>query len=321
MRRFDVFNGDADGICALHQLRLADPAPAELVTGLKHEIALLARVDAGPGDAVTVLDVSLDRNREALARLLDRGVRVRYIDHHYAPDVPRHPGLHATLDATGLACTSELVDRELGGRFRVWAVVAAYGDNFGEAAERLAAGLAIERAGLDRLRSLGESLNYNAYGVTAADVLVQPADLYRIVSRYPDPFALLRSEPILDLLERSRRADLERALAVPCRTLSGGAQAWMLPDEAWSRRVLGTFANRRARDEPRRAHAVLAPLPDGGFIASVRVPAGCPTSAVDFCRRYPGGGGRVTAAGVERLEAAGVEPFLQAFARAFARAQ
>jgi hypothetical protein len=267
-----------------------------------------------------VLDLSLDRNRDALVALLDRGVRVRYIDHHHAGDVPRHPGLHATLDATGLACTSELVDRELGGRFRAWAVVAAYGDNFAGAAERLAAGLAIDRAGLGRLRSLGESLNYNAYGLTAADVLVHPAQLYRIVSRYADPFALLRSEPVLDRLERSRRADLDRALALPGRELSGGARAWLLPDEAWSRRVLGTLANRRAADDPRRAQAVLAPLPGGGFAASVRVPPGCATGADEFCRRYPGGGGRVTAAGVERLDADGVEPFLEAFGRAFAGA-
>jgi hypothetical protein len=29
-RQFDVFNGDADGICALHQLRLEHPAQAML---------------------------------------------------------------------------------------------------------------------------------------------------------------------------------------------------------------------------------------------------------------------------------------------------
>ena len=39
---YDVFNGDADGICALHQLRLAEPRPtAELVTGVKRDIRLL----------------------------------------------------------------------------------------------------------------------------------------------------------------------------------------------------------------------------------------------------------------------------------------
>lgn len=39
---YDVFNGDADGICALHQLRLARPRPeAQLVTGVKRDIRLL----------------------------------------------------------------------------------------------------------------------------------------------------------------------------------------------------------------------------------------------------------------------------------------
>ncbi|MCE2831577.1 MAG: acetyltransferase, partial [Oxalobacteraceae bacterium] len=33
MAFFDVFNGDADGICALHQVRLHCPRDAVLVTG------------------------------------------------------------------------------------------------------------------------------------------------------------------------------------------------------------------------------------------------------------------------------------------------
>jgi hypothetical protein len=315
--RFDVFNGDADGICALHQLRLAEPAEAALVTGLKHEIALLDRVDAGPGDSVTVLDLSLDRNRAALLRLLERGVHVRYFDHHHAGEVPVHPGLEATLDATGLSCTSELVDRCLGGRFRPWAVVAAYGDNFHDAAARLAEGLGLGPAPLERLRTLGEDLNYNAYGTLPADVLIAPVDLYRIVSRYADPFELIEAEPVVASLGSERLADLARARAVPGRRLSAGAEAFVLPDEAWGRRVLGTFANRRATEDPATAHAVLAPLPGGGYVASVRAPRGYATSAVDFCRRYPGGGGRTTAAGVERLEAAQVDAFLSAFGAAY----
>ncbi|HTN65634.1 MAG TPA: acetyltransferase, partial [Burkholderiaceae bacterium] len=35
MKHFDVFNGDADGLCALHQLRLAAPLDAVLITGIK----------------------------------------------------------------------------------------------------------------------------------------------------------------------------------------------------------------------------------------------------------------------------------------------
>ena len=57
MTHFDVFNGDADGICALTQLRNADPRDTRLVTGVKRDIELVARVEAVAGDVVTVLDV------------------------------------------------------------------------------------------------------------------------------------------------------------------------------------------------------------------------------------------------------------------------
>lgn len=84
MNYIDVFNGDADGICALHQLRLAAPCDAQLVTGVKRDIALLQRVSAEAGDQVTVLDISLDKNRHELLRLLAGDVDVHYFDHHFA---------------------------------------------------------------------------------------------------------------------------------------------------------------------------------------------------------------------------------------------
>ena len=59
---FDVFNGDADGILSLVQLRRAEPRKAELITGRKRDIALLGRVKAGEGDHVTVLDISMRSN-------------------------------------------------------------------------------------------------------------------------------------------------------------------------------------------------------------------------------------------------------------------
>jgi len=44
MKVYDVFNGDADGICALIQLRLANPSESTLVTGVKRDIALARQV-------------------------------------------------------------------------------------------------------------------------------------------------------------------------------------------------------------------------------------------------------------------------------------
>ena len=46
---FDVFNGDADGICALLQLRQTFPCDSKLVTGVKREIDLLRHVSVNDG--------------------------------------------------------------------------------------------------------------------------------------------------------------------------------------------------------------------------------------------------------------------------------
>ncbi|MGL6056659.1 MAG: DHH family phosphoesterase, partial [Vibrio metschnikovii] len=50
---YDVFNGDADGIIALLQLRLAEPIESQLVTGVKRDIQLLKKLTVNPGDSVT----------------------------------------------------------------------------------------------------------------------------------------------------------------------------------------------------------------------------------------------------------------------------
>ena len=78
---------------------------------------------------MTVLAVSVERNRAALLALLERGARIRSFDHHAAGEVPSHPGLEAHIDESAGVCTSILVDRHLKGRFRRWAVVAAFGDD------------------------------------------------------------------------------------------------------------------------------------------------------------------------------------------------
>ena len=312
MRYYDVFNGDADGICALHQLRMADPLDSTIVTGLKRDIALLQSVPAREGDVVTVLDISLDRNRAALQSLLDRGVFVHYFDHHYSGDIPQNPLLRLMLDDSGRTCTSALVNRYLGGRFAVWAAVGAFGDSFDEAALEIARPLRLDDGRLALLRELGQSLNYSAYGESDADVLVPPASLYRIVSHYADPFELIEREALVNTLARDRIVDIERAFALAPLHATDAGDVWLLANDAWARRVNGTFANRLALLEPHRAHAVLTPKTGGGYLVSVRTGDKRGRSAVDFCRAF-GGGGRATAAGIDRLEAHQLESFIAAF--------
>jgi len=316
-RCIDVFNGDADGLCALRQLRLAEPADSELVTGVKRDIALLERVRAGAGDLVTVLDVSLDRNRPALVALLSSGVKVRYFDHHHAGEVPVHAGLEMVIDTASGTCTSMLVDGYLGGRFRIWAVVAAFGDNLDQTAMDLGGSLALGAADLEKLRELGRSLNYNAYGESERDLLISPAALYRLLARHDDPLRFIAREGIYARLNTARRADLEAALAVAPRWSRDGAGVYLLPDMAWSRRVNGAFANHLARTHPHRAQAVLAPCRAGGYIVSVRAPADAGRGADEFCRAFPTGGGRRDAAGIDLLPLERLKQFEERFAATF----
>ena len=169
MADFDVFNGDADGICALHQLRLAEPRQAEFVTGVKRKIALLKREQAQAGDRVTALDISLKTNLDAVQRLLAEGAEIEYFDHHQADGMPTHPKLHAHIDTGAEWCTSLLVNRHLGGKHLPWAVTAAFGDNLADAARAAAQPLGLSEAALLELQELGECINYNAYGEALED--------------------------------------------------------------------------------------------------------------------------------------------------------
>ena|ERR1022692_415861 len=316
-----VFNGDADGLCALRQLRLADaetpPSAVKLVTGVKRDIALLERVEASAGDACTVLDVSLDVNRSALRALLDGGVSVRYFDHHFAGEVPKHAKLEAHLDMSPHVCTSLLVDRSLAGRFRSWAVVGTFGDSLVEEGRALAesAGLAPDAA--ERLRDLGVAINYNAYGETIADLHVPPADLAEEMSRYADPLDFAATSPTFRRLRDGFREDMALASRLAPSRKVGGAILFELPDAAWARRASGTLANDLAKAHAGSAVAIVSPKSGGGCLVSIRVPRESSVSAEVFCRRFPTGGGRRTAAGINHLPTEELEAFAQAFEEQF----
>ena len=137
MAFYDVFNGDADGICSLQQLRLQFPREAERVSGLKRDIDLLQRVKVAAGDEITVLDLSLDKNRDALMSALAMGANVFYADHHYPGDIPVNDLLDCHIDVAADTCTSLIINKLLGSTQARWAVVGAYGDNFDQAAGEL----------------------------------------------------------------------------------------------------------------------------------------------------------------------------------------
>lgn len=317
MRRYFAFNGDADGLFALQQLRLDEPGEVVLVTGVKRDISLLERVVARPGDTCTTLDVSLDVNRVALASLLEAGVAVRYFDHHFAGSVPAHPNLEAYLDPSPDVCTSLLVDAYLGGRFRPWAIAAAFGDGLTRKAEALAAAAGCQAEEVRALRDLGLCVNYNAYGETIADLRVPPAELAEQLLAYSDPSEFVRTSLSYRLLYEGYREDMAQTGQLEPAHHASGALVYILPDAAWARRASGTLANDLSKANPECALALLAPRSEGGFVVSVRVPADSPVAADAFCRRYATGGGRRTAAGINQLAEAEAANFIREFAQQF----
>ncbi|SEK28343.1 DHH family phosphoesterase [Nitrosovibrio tenuis] len=317
MANFDVFNGDADGICALHQLRLAEPRDSVLITGVKRDIDLLKKVRASDGDRITALDISLDKNRDSLQNLLGQGAQITYVDHHFAGDIPHHPALNAIINPSSGVCTSSLVDELLQGQFRIWAVVAAFGDNSPGCATRLAAFLNVSSDDLDLLAELGACLNYNAYGDTVNDLFFHPAELYRCLHAYSNPFDFIKAETVFPILKRGYTADIAMAQAEqPAWTYSGGA-VYILPDQPWSRRVSGAFGNYLAQAEPKLAHAVLTQKPDGGYGVSVRAARANPKSADELCYEFESGGGRKSAAGINFLPERDLTRFLDRFETTF----
>lgn len=310
---YDVCNGDADGICALLQLRLEEEAETTLVTGVKRDIRLLERVPVRPRDEVMVLDVSLDANRAALAAALEKGARVTWFDHHYAGEIPQHPRLRAFIDTAPDVCTSLLMDRYLKGARRTWAIVAAFGDNLTEAAARLAQREGFDAAQANALRELGEALNYNAYGESVADLRYHPAELYGMLLAYRRPFTFMAEAAAFRHLREGYREDMAFAQDVRPNLVDERGAVYVLPDTAWARRVSGVFANAVATANPERAIAVLTQKQGGGLVASVRAPLVQPSGADALCRQFESGGGRKAAAGINHLPEADLDRFVAAF--------
>ncbi len=314
MTQYDVFNGDADGLCALHQLRLSEPIDSVLVTGVKRDIGLLANVKATPGDSVTVLDISLDKNRIALDVLLAQGASIHYFDHHYAGEtLPQHPQLEMHIDTSPDTCTSLLVNDYLQGQYLPWAITAAFGDNLHLSARKAASPLAYTESELQALCDLGTCLNYNGYGSSLDDLYFKPTELYQKMKPYADPFVFIREEEAYQVLKNGYNADMVLAGAIQPEFSDAHTAVYILPDAKWSRRVSGVYGNRLSTAAPERAHAVLTALPGGGFMVSVRAPQSNKTGADELCRRFATGGGRKGAAGINLLPESELDLFVQRF--------
>ena len=315
MKYIDCFNGDADGICALTQIRLQTPVESELVTGVKRDINLLERVSASRGDMVTVLDVSLDKNRQGLERVLKEGAQVYYCDHHFAGDeIPNHRNLTTLINTTPDVCTSLLINQTLKGRFLEWAVVGTFGDNLSRSATALAKPLGLDETQLEALQNLGIYLNYNGYGAKLDDLYFDPAELFKRTSQHKTATAFMVDDAeTFGILEAGYHGDMKKAADIKAEFDQPHAAVFMLPNQAWARRVSGVYGNDLANQSPDRAHAVVTELASGDYMVSIRAPLNNKKGADEICRQFPTGGGRSAAAGINKLSKTDLSHFIDVF--------
>jgi len=318
---YDIFNGDADGICALIQLRLDQPLKSTLITGIKRDIHLLKKINAQAGDQLTVLDISMQKNIQQLNAFLASGAIIFYADHHQAGDIPQHLNLKALIDTSSDICTSLIINKQLEDQFPLWAITAAFGDNLHASAEYLANTTDVSTQDLELLKNLGTYINYNSYGSCLEDLHFSPDKLYLELASYASPLDFISNNHLIyQQLENGYLEDMHHAEQVRREYSSAKIAVFILPDHAWARRVSGVFSNDLANHYPDRAHSVLTYTPAGDYQVSVRAPLNNKTHADELCASFKTGGGRKAAAGINHLPIAELATFITRFEQIYNQA-
>ena len=316
---YDIFNGDADGIIALLQLRLADPIDSTLITGVKRDIQLVSQVNANADDILTILDISMAKNHAALLQVLESGATVFYADHHQSGEIPDYVNLDANIDLDANTCTALIIDALLGGQYHLWAITAAYGDNLIAKADDLATSAGLNETEREQLKELGTLINYNGYGSDISELHYHPAELFKLLKPYSSPFDVINdSHSPYHQLKRAYQQDIQQAFdssaggSPKANYQSESLRLYKLKDGVAARRVSGVLGNLLANQNPNSAHAVLTQNRDGTYTVSLRAPLNNKQGAGDVCSQFSTGGGRAAAGGINALPEDQVQYLIEA---------
>ena len=271
--RWFAFNGDADGICSMVQWGLVHGVEGNSVTGVKRDIELLANIIPESGDEIICMDISLARNHSRARELCDRGFKITWFDHHLAGEPIE--GLDAHIDTSSNVCTAKIVENFLGVKSE-WAEVALHGD-----------GLSVHSSRPD-FKELGELLNYNGYGADLDDLHFHPDKLMRLCLESKTPEKFLQT-PAFETLKKGFADDMRNVESI--NEVDG---IYLLPNEAWARRVVGVVAHRINSTGP-GPHVIAI---DKGNTLQVSLRGN--DGIGDICSMF-GGGGRATAGGIDAL--------------------
>ena len=271
--RWYAYNGDADGICSMVQWGLVYGIEGQRITGVKRDIELLERVSPNPDDEIIVMDISLARNHARAMELSSQGFDITWFDHHLAGDPIDAIATH--IDTSSDVCTARIVEKYLGVDSD-WAQVALHGDGLSPHSSK------------PEFKELGELLNYNGYGADPSDLHFHPDELLLLCLQAKTPQNFMDTQAFMTL-KNGFESDLSHAQNV---SITDGY--YLLPNEAWARRVVGVMAHRinESGDGP---HVIAI---DKGETLQVSIRGS--EGIGELCKMF-GGGGRATAGGIDAL--------------------
>lgn len=271
--RWFAYNGDADGICSMVQWGLVHGVDGNRVTGVKRDIELLDRINPSKGDEVIVMDISMARNHSMAQKFAQNGANITWFDHHLAGE--NIESISAHIDTSDNVCTARIVEQHLGVESS-WAQVALHGDGLSK------------HSSIPEYRELGELLNYNGYGADLTDLHFHPDDLMMLCLESKTPEQFMLSTAFVKLKE-GFDSDMSNADSIVEKD-----GFFLLPNEAWARRVVGVMAHRI--NEKGTGPHVIAIDKGSTFQVSIRGKNGIG----ELCAMF-GGGGRATAGGIDNL--------------------
>ncbi len=313
MTAIDVFHGDADGLCSIQQIRLAEPLnERQVVSGGLSQHSLLMSILTAENRDILMLDLPLERNLVSLKQLLKQGCRVRCFDHHISSEQPEHERLELHLDASPETCTSLLVNKHLNGAHQEWAAVGAFGDNMPSEAKKLLQGSGLSENDVEQLQSLAELLNYNAYGDLLNAGHLSVTEMHYNMMAYDNPLDFIKENERLARIGKVMKEDLEHARKLLIVEDQPDGLVYILRPREPVRRVRKVWLGQLGRQYPDKALLIALENHDGSFDASIRAPLNSPSDAWKVAERF-GGGGREGAASVKCLPSTEVVNFLDIF--------
>lgn len=311
------FNGDADGVFSALQFILSGFTIKLFFTGHKRDQSLLRHGEKLQNKNILVLDLEIAKNINSLKKVLDHKCYVTWFDHHgngeesiFLKDKNFFPIINTIHDINTSLLVYNFFKEE---KLLIWAIIGLFGDNIESTAQCYCQHLNLSSEEITVLREIGRLINYNSYGVSLSDLIVNPIHLIEEIRFFSDPISFYKSSDIIVNLKRSSLEDLE--LGFSCYKNNNIV---FLPNLPWARRVHGILANFLANKDKTKPLAVLVDIDEDNYLVSVRAPLNQPLGAGDLCRLFHSGGGRASAGGINRLHKNYFEKFKEAFSKKWA---